>query len=348
MKLKSIILVLALFSLLGFVANILITTGFFRSIENQFDGSILKSIDLTGAEDIMVSFSDSFAIISSTDRGAFPAKTVESGGLYFMDLKDPNFEITPLTTSFQKDFAPHGISMIKLDSTYKVMAINHVGDKDYIEEFLLNGKTLIHIKTIEDPLFISPNDLVIIDEEKYYVTNDHGYVKGMGKFFEEYLGLAVSNVIYYDGKEHSIVAKNIAYANGVNYDADRNLLFVASARGFHIQVFERAGDGTLSLVEKIKCGTGVDNLEFDEEGHIWTGAHPNLLRFSAYSKGQKETSPSEIIEIDYQGKADYTVNQVYVSNGQDMSASSVAAPFGDVILFGNVMDDNFLILNKPK
>lgn len=346
MKLKIVLPLIALLGLLAFVANVLMSTGFFRKVENQFEGSILKAVELVGAEDMMVSYSDSFAIISSTNRRAFPATTVEKGGLYYLDLKDPGFEVTPLTATFQKDFAPHGISMIKLDSTYKVMAISHVGDEDFIEEFHLNGKTLTHVQTINDPLLISPNDLVLIDEERYYVTNDHGYAEGMGKFFEEYLGLSVSNVIYFDGEEHQIAAKQIAYANGINFDPDRNLVFVASARGFYVQVFERSEDGVLTFIEKINCGTGVDNLEFDEEGHIWTGAHPNLLRFSAYSKGQKETSPSEIIEIDYRGKGDFQVEQIYAGDGSEMSGSSVAAPFGNIILFGNVMDDKFLILNR--
>ncbi len=35
-----------------------------------------------------------------------------------------------------------------------------------------------------------------------------------------------------------------------------------------------------------------------------------------------------------------------MEDGSKMSASTVAAPFGDLILTGNVMDDHFLILKK--
>jgi arylesterase/paraoxonase len=37
---------------------------------------------------------------------------------------------------------------------------------------------------------------------------------------------------------------------------------------------------------------------------------------------------------------------VYLENGEEMSGSTVAAPFGNLILMGNVMDDHFLILKK--
>jgi arylesterase/paraoxonase len=163
---------------------------------------------------------------------------------------------------------------------------------------------------------------------------------------EDYGGLAVSNVVFFDGENYTEVAKNIAYANGINYDAKRKLLFVASPRKFLVKVYTKNDDGTLNFIEDIDCDTGVDNIEFDTEDNLWIGAHPNLLRFAAYAKGNKETAPSEIIKIDYRSKGDHTIEQIYIEDGSTMSASTVAAPFGDLILTGNVMDDNFLVLKR--
>ena len=78
-----------------FIVNILISTGFFRSIENQFDGIIVKKIALPGAEDITVSLVDSFALISSTHRKIYPPKEDERGGLYLMDLKNGDYNTLP-------------------------------------------------------------------------------------------------------------------------------------------------------------------------------------------------------------------------------------------------------------
>lgn len=340
---KRVLLVLIVFLIL-FVANIFISTGYFRTIENKFNGDIVKQVELPGAEDITVSLTDSFAIISSTKRDVYPPTDVEVGGLYFMNLKSDSFNPIHLTSSFTKPFAPHGISMIKTDSTYKVMAVNHILGKHSIEVFNLKNSMLTFEKTLTDDSMIKPNDIVMVDSERFYFTNDHRYTQGLGMLAEDYLGFALSNVIYFDGENFREVASGISYANGVNYDKKRNLLFVASPRKFLIKVYKTNEDGSLDFIENIDCGTGVDNIEFDTDGHLWIGSHPNLLKFASYAKGKEKHSPSEIIKINYKGKNDYSVETIYLEDGKTMSASTVAAPFGNLLLTGNVMDDSFLIL----
>ncbi|MCK5401530.1 MAG: SMP-30/gluconolactonase/LRE family protein [Flavobacteriaceae bacterium] len=346
MRLFKKIILIVLFLIIVFVANVFISTGYFRTIEHKFDGEIVKKIELPGAEDITVSLKDSFAIVSSTDRGNYPPKKEQLGGLYFMELKSGKFNLKHLTSSLTKSFAPHGISMKRKDSTYKIMAINHTTQGHSIEVFTLNGEKLTLEKSLTDASMISPNDVVMIDENHFYFTNDHGNTKGLGRFLEDYAGLSRSNVVYFDGENYFEVASGIAYANGINFDPKRNLIFVASTRKFLIKVYSRNNDGTLEFIEDINCGTGVDNIEFDTEGNLWVGAHPNLLRFAAYAKGKEKTSPSEIIKIDYRNKNDYSVETVYMEDGSEMSASTVAAPFGNLLLTGNVMDNEFLILKK--
>lgn len=344
MKLLKRILLLVLIVLVFFVANIFISTGYFRTIVNKFNGDIVKKIELPGAEDITVSLTDSFAIISSTRRDVYPPTEIEVGGLYFMDLKSDAFKPIHLTSSMIKPFAPHGISMIKTDSTYKVMAVNHILGKHSIEVFDLNNGMLTFEKTLTDDSMIKPNDIVMVDGDCFYFTNDHRYTKGLGMLAEDYLGLALSNVIYFDGNNYREVASGISYANGINIDKKRNLLFVASPRKFLVKVYNILDDGSLDFIENIDCGTGVDNIEFDEKGNLWIGSHPNLLKFASYAKGNEEFSPSEIIKIEYRGKNDYLVESMYLEDGKSMSASTVAAPFGDYLLTGNVMDESFLIL----
>jgi arylesterase / paraoxonase len=348
MKLLKRISLFFLLLLIGFVIHVLLSTGFFRTVENHFEGEILKKISLSGAEDILVSIEDSFALISATNRIGFPMGVEEHGDLYFMDLKSGDFNIRSLTDSFSRSFAPHGISILKQDSGYKVIAVNHTPNGHSMEVFSLKKGVLEYEKTLTDPTMKSPNDLVLIDENRFYFTNDHGYTEGIGKLVEEYGGLSWSNVVYFDGAHYSEVANGIAYANGINFDKNRNLLFVASPRGFLVKVYLKAEDGSLEFIEDIPCGMGVDNIDLDKNGDLWIGGHPNLLRFSAYAKGKEKTSPSEIIKISYRGKNDYTINEIYSNGGEAISGSSVAVSFGDLILAGNVMDDTFLVLKRKK
>lgn len=69
MRNKIFLIVIIIIS--SYVGYIFISTGFFKSIDNNFDGKILKKINVPGAEDITVNHIDSFAIISSTHRKNF-------------------------------------------------------------------------------------------------------------------------------------------------------------------------------------------------------------------------------------------------------------------------------------
>ncbi len=346
MKFKKRLFFAIIILLLLFVANIFISTGFFRSIENKFDGEIIQKINIDGAEDITISKKDSFAIISSTARNKTPNTGQESGGLYFIDLKTDSFKPILLTQEFKKPFAPHGISIFQKENATTIAVINHTNKGEFIEIFTLVDKQLTHQKTLKNEQIFSPNDIVLLDENSFYFTNDHKYKNGIQRLSEDYLGLSISNVIYFDGKNYTEVANGIAYANGINLDAKRNLVFVASPRKFLIKVYQKNEDNTLTFIEDIDCKTGVDNIEFDKNNDLWVGAHPNLLHFASYAKGDKKTSPSEIIKIKYTKKDDYKIEQIYMDDGSKMSASTVAAPFGNIILAGNVMDTHFLVLKR--
>lgn len=334
-------------TLSGYVFHIFYSTGFFREINSQRPGEILKSIDLPGVEDMQVSYIDSFLLLSSDDRAARRDGNPRRGDLYWIDLRDTALRPICLTTNLDIPFYPHGISMYPLgERNYRVFVINHGSEVESIELFDLIDTTLTYRKSLQDKSLIHPNDLVAIDAERFYFTNDHGYPRGWRRLAEDYLGLALSNVVYFDGLNWQEAANQISYANGINLDKKRNLLFVASPRYFLINVFHIESDQSLTWIENIDCQTGVDNIEFDQNGKLWIGCHPSLLTFSAYAKGKKDISPSEVITIEYRGKGDYTVETIFLDDGQLLSAATVASVFGNWLFLGNVMDDHFIVLNR--
>ncbi|MEO1655648.1 MAG: SMP-30/gluconolactonase/LRE family protein, partial [Bacteroidota bacterium] len=334
--------------LLGYIFY---STGFFRSIENRFNGQVAHKIPIPGVEDLQISYEDHFALLSSDDRAARRDGHSQAGHLYYLDLRDPKSPLLQLTQDLPFQFYPHGISMVKIgENKYRIFAINHVPQarrvENSIEVFDLEGKRLSHIKTLKDPKMISPNDLVALDGERFYFSNDHGDTQGLRRLAEDYLAWGASNVVYFDGSDYKVVAENLAYANGINFDQKNQRLFVASTRKFFVRVFDVQEDGSLEKIEDIPCGTGVDNIEFGPEGRIWIGCHPSLLTFVSYAQAKRDISPSEIIRLDYQGKGDYQKDIIYLNDGQAISACSVAAPYEDMILVGAVMDTHFLILQE--
>lgn len=330
-----------------FGCNILISTGFFRTIENKMNGEIIQNIPIAGVEDLTVDEDDDFAIFINYDRIAERDGKPHQNGIYFLDLKTNKFEPKDITGEFKNKIQPHGISLIQLDSNHhKLFVVNHF-EGENIEVFdLYHRDSLVHEKTLKHELIYSANDIVAISENQFYFTNDHYYQSKLGLTFEDYSGITKCETVYFDGENYRIVDNDIAYANGINYDENRNLLFLASARGFLIKVFERSENGDLNYIESIDCGTGVDNIEFDKDGNIWVGCHPSLLAFNSYNKGNKEKAPSELIKIEYRKKGDYDIKQVYMNDGTAISGSTVAGVYKDLILIGNVMDDHFVVLKR--
>jgi arylesterase/paraoxonase len=297
-------------------------------------------------EDMAIARADSLLILSVDDRAARRDGKEGLKGLYLIDLRDPSFTPIPLTDQLDFPFFPHGISIFQLDSAkYGLMAINHVEGKHSVEHFILEGKNLIHQKTITDPNFISPNDLVMVEPDQFYYSNDHGYTDGLGVFAENYIGLKASNVGFYDGQSAEIKAGRIGYANGIQFDASKRLLYVAAVRAFQVKVYQVDENWNLTLLEDLEVGTGVDNIELDPSGDLWIGAHPDLLQFASYAAGKKPTAPSEVIQINYDSEKS-TVKSIFTDPGTTISGSSVALPWGDYLFIGNVMDSKVLVLKK--
>ena len=273
-----------LLALLIYVGYVLVSTGYFRTIENSFDGQTIKEIAIAGAEDITLISENGFALVSASPRKRALEEQVKSGGLYLVDLNSTAYHVKKLTAGLNIPFAPHGISIYKTDSTFVVMAVNHTPKGHSFEVFNLRDTVLTFERTITNPALVSPNDVVMLDENRFYFTNDHKYIDGVGRLLEDYGGLGLSNVMYFDGENYHEVASGIGYANGLNYDAARKLLFVAAPRNFEVKVYAANEDGSLTFIEDIDCGTGVDNIEFDSEQAVLLAIWPILFLTMSFSK----------------------------------------------------------------
>ena len=181
---KKILITLAviIISIFFYVLYIFYSTGFFRDIENTFNGAIERRIQIPGVEDLQISYEDHFILLSSDDRASRRNGANVQGHLYRIELTDTSFKPVQLTSDFNSSFFPHGLSMIRVaPGIHKVFVINHVSGKHSIEVFELYKDSLAHVETLRHHSMISPNDVVAIDENRFYFTNDHGYTEGLGK-----------------------------------------------------------------------------------------------------------------------------------------------------------------------
>lgn len=353
---RNVILIVILLTLIvaGFLGKTFYDAGEFRELNPHFNGQFVSIAGVFSSEDITIHPQTAMAFISSADRrvqwsgGRHPRQ----GAIYGFDLEAEHPKLVNLTADFSKEFNPHGIGLwVVGKDKFSVFAVNHCRNGHYVEIFDYRENKLVHRESVAGPLMHSPNDVLPVGTGAFYVTNDHGSSSGFGRLVEEYLQLAKSNVLYYDGKRHRTVAEGLAYANGINMSPDGKTVYVAATVGQKVCVYDRdAYSGDLTLRHAIELETGVDNIEMDEKGDLWIGSHPKLLTFVKYSQDPKKISPSQVLKVAIKDSGQYTVEEIYLNNGKHLSGSSVAAIFKDTMLIGSVFDEHFLLckLNRQR
>jgi len=164
--------------------------------------------------------------------------------------------------------------------------------------FKYENNQLIHENTTTSPLLISPNDLVVISNNQFYVTNDHGTASDFNKKVQDYLQLSNSNVIFYDGQKFKVVVDDVKYANGINISSNKDIIYVAETIGKQMSIYSRNSiSNELDYLETIYMNSGVDNIEIDQDVNLWIGSHPRMLAFTRHARDKNNLSPSQVLKV---------------------------------------------------
>jgi len=343
---KVFVLLVALYS-----AKTVVDSGHLKEINPHFNGICKQIENIPGPEDITI-LDNGLAIISSDFRRKiekssylYPIENKDlnslQGNIYFYDLNKINSLPLNMTENLNFEFHPHGVSTYLDDEgSLHLSVVNHTSKGDFIEIFYYDNIELKHLKTISSPLLVSPNDIVLINESQFYVTNDHGFSKPFFKLFEDYLQMSKSNILFYDGIGFIEVVSDLQMANGINVSRDKKIVYCAETIGQKLNIYKRNQlDNSLSLLESIGIDSGLDNIEIDIAGNLYIGSHPKLFDFIKHAKDKTHLSPSQVFKI----SPDYTlIEEVFLSDGHDLSASTVAAFYNNVLLIGAVFDNHFL------
>jgi arylesterase/paraoxonase len=353
---KSLKVVLVIGAVLVIVVGVIVLktlrdAGEFKDIAPHFEGECEVMTGVLSSEDMTIYYQTGVAFISSADRRPlFQGKAARTGAIHALDLTSTDPQLVNLTEDFPREFHPHGMGLfIGPHGRVSLFVVNHCQDDHFIEIFDYRNMKLIHRDSIQGELMHSPNDVVPVGPRSFYVTNDHGNSSELGRTLEEYLQLARSYVLYYDGRDFSVAAEGLAYANGINISRDGKTITVAATVGGKIYVYDRNPEsGDLKLRHTIDLNTGVDNIEVDAMGNLWVGAHPKLLTYVAYAKDPQKLSPSQVLKVSIQGDGSYVTDEIYLDRGETLSGSSVAAVFKDRLLIGSVLDERFLLCTLGK
>lgn len=314
-----------------------------------------------GGEDIQIDHQTGIAFVSAFDRrkgwagdksvrGMIGAFSVAEGDDHVMDLTDPAQSGAP------QAFAPHGLSLFVAPDGQRTLAVvNHASGEtveifDVIQVQGIDGPAmprLKHRRTVSDPKFRNLNDLVLVGPDAFYATNDHHFPAGFMQTVENYLMLDLTDAVYFDGSSARTVAAGLTYANGINVSPDGKRVYIAETTDNVLRTYDRDPEtGSLKPVKgkwgKTDLHFGLDNIDVAADGSLFIAGHPKLFDFVAYTKDEKHPSPSEAVRLTM-GKDGWEVKQIYLNDGRQISALSVAARQDAALVLGPILAEGVLV-----
>ncbi len=338
--LKRIIILLIL--VIGFFfLQLFIRAGQFKTIVNKPAGEVVAVYrNLPGPEDMQADYVLHKMFIAAANRRPSNSNA-KPDGIYLLDLAS----MAPpylLATTYTKDLHPHGLSLWSEDTLIYLYVVNHNEEGDFVEKFLYTGSdTLQHLASYSSPLMCCLNDVAATGPSSFYVTNDHGSRAGFSRKVEDYLNIGRASVVYFDGSQYRKVARHLNYANGINYDRRHDKLYVATTTGKALLSFTIEADGGLIREHVVDLETGLDNIDIDRQGNLWIAAHPKMLDFLKHAADSTNYSPSQVVKLMPTNEG-FDVEDVYINDGSEFSASSVAVSTGTELFIGGVFDHKLL------
>jgi arylesterase/paraoxonase len=328
--------------------------GVFVTVKPGFAGSCRAVPSAPGPEDIAIDSKDKIAFVSATDRPArSKGKPSPRDGLYSYAYTQPGAGLVKLSGT-PRDFHPHGISLYRgPDGSLTLMAVNRRMDKtntvDIFSVAFGNGAVeLAEVGSIGGQILVSPNDIAAVDEDRFYVVNDHLSKTDLGRWLDDTLVLPRANILYFDGVKFNDVAEGLNDPSGTALSAGGRYLYVTEAYPRTLLTFERNPfTGQLTQANALFIPSNLDKADVAADGSVWVGSHPKAFAMAKFREDPSKPAPSEIFRVSVQDGIPQGANLIYANMGDEIGASSVGATADGHLLIGSPLDDKILNCKLP-
>jgi len=324
-----------------------VDAGVFLSIPPKAVGfcSPVTSGGVVGVEDLAIDQDAHLAYLSGYDRRGSAKGLKVRGAIWVYDLQQQEAAPVDATAGALPDgFLPQGISLfVGADGKRTLFVVSHAGGNHSIEIFDVVGKTLTHRQTVTGDALVSPNDVVGVGPDSFYVTNDHANVSGWNRMIEDFGRFRLTTVQYFDGRVFRTAISGLGGSNGINVSADGKSLFVSAASERAIHVYDRdPQSGSVTQRAVVSVPGFPDNIDVEADGNLLVAIHSKVFDLLAHAQDPAKLSPSHVMLLTADGKGSFTPETIYYNNGEEISGASVASAYGPAILIGSIFEHKFL------
>lgn len=254
---------------------------------------------MQGPEDIIKV--DNYIITSGSNLKDNSEKW-KQGGLYSYNILTK--EVKNLTTTVNIKLNIHGITSRKnTDGSWTIFAINHAPDKDEVLVFKFINNHITLKETITSDIIYQLNDIVLVGDNRFIVTQDHYFKNKYMKLIENFARLGLSKMLYYDGKKFTPLGPGFTFANGITLIAP-NKIAVASMLNKSIIVFDVTTTASIKKEYTIDLDFFPDNLSYAKDTNdLIISGHYKILTLKKHSENpHKVVSPSKVISYNLESK----------------------------------------------
>ncbi|XP_046377590.1 serum paraoxonase/arylesterase 2-like isoform X1 [Haliotis rufescens] len=354
----KIIIISLLVLLFQHCVKIYFLMGFNKHIFNHYPGPCHQVEGMGFGSEDMHMLPNGMTFITSGFRQSenprhfekFYAQNNIKGRIYLFNMKNPRKVVQEMTLTSTEDFdkdklQPHGISAWedKTSGTVYLFVVNHERDgQEKIEKFqvLFDKLALQHVKSYYgDPTLKQVNDIVATSEDSFFYTNYLTTSSYIGRILETLALMPWADVGYFDGTAYRIVADGIMMANGIHMSRDGRFVYVVASLGHELRIYERRNDNSLHLREIYPLHSAPDNIIVDPvTGDLYIGLHPIGYQCMAHLDDPSVRAPSQVLQIKLKDGSVSSVTELFVDDGNLISASTVATVYNKKMLIGSFLD----------
>lgn len=236
-------------------------------------------------------------------------------------------------------FHPVGLDLhLQPDGRRRLYLVNRAAPgRSVIEIYEVRGKEALFRQRLERPLLLSANNLVALDDDELYVTNDLTGPQWRSSL-DTLLAVPSGNVLRYHDGRWTVVVKGLAFANGIAISAAGDHLYVAEMRAGTLHDYSR-DPLTGRLQQQARTFTvpgNMDNLSWENSSWLNVASHPDLLALAGSMDNANKPAPSQAYRLNVHTAE---LRPLFADDGQQVSAASVALRIGDRVILGQLLDD---------